>query len=59
MAAIPESVRVRTNPRHNLHQIAFRTDLVPPDPTLEFFMADYVEHLEHHLRQIPVGVPGL
>jgi hypothetical protein len=53
MAVIPESVRIRTNARHNLQEIAFRTDLVPVEPTLDFFMADYVEHLEHHLRQIP------
>ena len=37
---------------HNLDQIASR--FVPPDAptTLAFFMADYVEHLEHHLEQI-------
>ncbi|CAN5908854.1 hypothetical protein BH11GEM1_BH11GEM1_09110 [soil metagenome] len=37
---------------HNLDQIASRS--VPRDTptTLAFFMADYVEHLEHHLQQI-------
>ena len=48
------SVDAADRPRcaHNLDQIASR--FVPPDAptTLAFFMADYVEHLEHHLEQI-------
>jgi hypothetical protein len=52
MEAAPESERTRPRTRHNLHQIAFRT--IPEDQpaTLEYFMRDYVDHLEHHLRQI-------
>ena len=51
--AIPPAVRQRPRARHNLHEIAWKT--VPEDrpSTLEYFMRDYVDHLEHHLSQIP------
>lgn len=41
---------------HNLDAIAWRT--VPRDrpATLEYFMRDYLGHLEHHLRQIEAGL---
>ena len=37
---------------HNLHQIAMVT--VPKDQsvTLEYFMKDYIFHIEHHMKQI-------
>ncbi len=37
---------------HNLHQIAMVT--VPKDQsvTLEYFMKDYIFHIEHHMNQI-------
>jgi hypothetical protein len=52
MEATPASVRDQPRTRHNLHQLAWRT--VPEDQpaTLGYFMSDYVDHLEHHLRQI-------
>lgn len=52
MANAPDDVRRAPRSRHNLDQIAWRT--VPPDQpaTLESFMDDYVDHLEHHLGQI-------
>jgi len=52
MAAIPAEVRLREHRRHNLDQRAWRP--VPPDQpaTLDYFMADYVGHLKHHLAQI-------
>jgi hypothetical protein len=52
MAAAPAEARTTRRRVHNLHQIAFRP--VPPheSATLEYFMADYVDHLEHHVRQI-------
>ena len=52
MAATPAAVRRREHRRHNLHEIAWRP--VPPDSpaTLDYFMRDYVEHLQHHLRQM-------
>lgn len=52
MAAIPEGARSRPRTRHNLHQIAWRA-IPPTEPaTLDYFMNDYVDHLEHHLRQV-------
>jgi hypothetical protein len=52
MAAVPQDVLTKARRVHNLHQIAFRT--VPQDQpaTLDYFMRDYVAHLEHHLKQI-------
>lgn len=52
MAAVPESVRRKVHTRHNLDQVAFQTEQAVATPTLEFFMLDYVAHLEHHLRQV-------
>jgi len=52
MAAIPELARTRVHTRHNLDEIAWRT-VAPGEPTtLDDLMGDYVDHLEHHLRQI-------
>jgi len=52
MAAIPDELRAKPRTRHNLDQVAFRS-VSPSEPaTLEFFMQDYVVHLEHHLTQI-------
>jgi hypothetical protein len=44
--------RLRRRSRHNLDELAWRP--VPRDQpaTLEYFMADYVAHLKHHLAQI-------
>lgn len=52
MTLIPAEVRERPHRRHNLHEVAWRP--VPPDQpaTLDYFMADYVDHLRHHLAQI-------
>src|SRR5882757_2293218 len=52
MEATPDSVRDQPRTRHNLHQLAWHS--VPEDQpaTLGYFMSDYVDHLEHHLRQI-------
>lgn len=52
MAATDESVLTRPRSRHSLDDIAFR--FVPSDQptTLAYLMSDYVDHLEHHLRQI-------
>ena len=54
MAAIPADVRERPRTRHNFHRIAFRTLPETEPATLNYLMQDYVAHLEHHLRQIPV-----
>ena len=52
MDATPASVLSLPRVRHNLHQLAWRS--VPEDQpaTLGYFMNDYVDHLENHLRQI-------
>ena len=52
MEATPDAVASALRTRHNLHQLAWHP--VPEDQpaTLVYFMSDYVDHLEHHLRQI-------
>jgi uncharacterized damage-inducible protein DinB len=52
MAATPASIRQAARVRHNLDRLAYR--VVPADQpaTLEYFMNDYVGHLDHHLQQI-------
>ena len=52
MDSTPASVRDAPRARHNLHRLAWCS--VPEDQpaTLAYFMNDYVDHLEHHLRQI-------
>jgi hypothetical protein len=52
MAAVPESVRLRVHHRHNLDEIAWQTVPAEEPTTLDYFMRDYVSHLEHHLGQI-------
>lgn len=53
MAATPESVRTRLRARHNLDQLAWQPVPAERPATLDYFMADYVAHLKHHLSQIP------
>ena len=52
MASTPEEIARKPRAAHNLDTIAFVA--VPRDQpaTLAYFMADYVDHLEHHLAQI-------
>jgi hypothetical protein len=52
MAATPAADRDRLRHTHNLHLRAYRS--VPADRavTLDYFMNDYVDHLEHHLAQV-------
>src|SRR5687767_2514846 len=52
MAAAPVEARTTRRRVHNLHQIAFRPVPQHEPATLDYFMADYVDHLEHHIRQI-------
>ena len=49
---IPESVLTKTRTEHNLHQIAFKTIPKSESTTLEYFIEDYIDHLEYHLDQI-------
>jgi hypothetical protein len=52
MRSMPEPVRLREHARHNLDEVAWQP--VPRDrpATLDYFMRDYVAHLQHHVRQI-------
>ncbi|MEO7454815.1 MAG: DinB family protein [Gemmatimonadaceae bacterium] len=52
MSATPREVRERVHDRHNLHLLAFRKVPENQSTTLEYFMNDYVDHLEHHLSQV-------
>jgi hypothetical protein len=52
MAKVPPEIRMKQHRRHNLDEIAFRAVPADQPATLDYFMADYVAHLHHHLRQI-------
>jgi hypothetical protein len=52
MAAIPQHARERVRGKHNLDEIATYPPAHPAEATLEYFMLDYVDHLERHMRQI-------
>jgi hypothetical protein len=52
MAVVPPEVRDRVHRVHNLHEIAWRPVRAGAPATLDYFMADYVAHLHHHLGQI-------
>jgi hypothetical protein len=48
----PHDVRNKPRARHNLDEVAFSTPSASEPVTLDFFMQDYVVHLEHHLAQV-------
>ena len=52
MEAAPEEQRLRARARHNLHELAWQPLPRNQPATLDYFMADYVAHLKHHLHQI-------
>ncbi|WP_170110402.1 DinB family protein [Flavilitoribacter nigricans] len=52
IARVPDPVRHQLRPRHNLDKIAMRKVMPLKSVSLEYFMEDYVKHLEHHLQQI-------
>lgn len=52
MSSVPEDVRTRARERHNLDEIATHAPPRPEDATLDYFMSDYVDHFEMHMRQI-------
>ena len=49
---IPADARLRSRLHHNLDRVAWQT--VPADTpvTLEYFLADYAAHLQHHIRDL-------
>ena len=52
MAATGQAALTRPRSRHSLDTIAFKAVPSTQPVTLEYLMIDYVDHLEHHLRQI-------
>ncbi len=52
MRATSNEVLTKPRPRHNLHEIAWQPVPEGQATTLEYFFADYVGHLEHHLREV-------
>lgn len=52
MSSVPADVRMRVRTRHNLDEIATHAPQRPEDVTLDYFMLDYVDHLEMHMRQV-------
>lgn len=49
----PAGIAGRVHTRHNLHLRAWRSIGEREPATLEWFMEDYLLHLEHHLAQAP------
>ena len=52
MAATPAAARERVRHSHNLHLRAYQPVAADRAVTLDYFMNDYVDHLEHHLGQV-------
>ena len=52
MTATPAADRARSRSVHNLDARAFRPVSRDRAVTLDYFMSDYVDHLEHHLAQV-------
>lgn len=52
IASIPSSIREKARVRHNLHVIAWHRVPEKEATTLQYFMADYLGHLEHHVSQL-------
>jgi hypothetical protein len=52
MSATSAADRERVRFEHNLDQRAFRAVASERPTSLAYFMADYVDHLEHHLAQL-------
>ena len=50
---VEEGVATRKRTRHNLDEIASKGVPKSEPVTLEYFVRDYVDHLKHHLAQIP------
>ena len=52
MDAVADDMRTRERHSHNLYEIASRGVPKSEPTTLDYFLHDYVDHLEHHLLQI-------
>jgi hypothetical protein len=52
VSAMPADIMTKPRVVHNLDQIAWKTVPKTEPATLEYFVRDYVGHLQHHLKQI-------
>lgn len=53
VSSIPEDKLKQLCPSHSLHRIAWKAVDEAEPATLEYLISDYIEHMKHHLRQIP------
>jgi hypothetical protein len=58
MAAIPVEARTMAKRIHNLNEIASTPAPADQPATLDYLMNDYVQHLQHHLKQIDARIAG-
>jgi hypothetical protein len=56
MAKASDESRARLRHEHNLDQIAWQPVATTEPVTLEYFMQDYIGHLENHLKQVFAAV---
>lgn len=54
MENTPDDIRATPRAKHNLYQTALYSVPAEEPATLEYFMLDYIKHLEQHLGQIDV-----
>lgn len=52
MELMPDDVRTAPRAKHNLFKVALVSVPADQPATLEYFMLDYIQHLEQHLKQI-------
>jgi hypothetical protein len=52
MESTPREQRLKPRKEHNLDELAWKQVPKEQSTTLDYFMADYVGHLKHHLAQI-------
>ena len=52
VSGIPRAILQQSRTQHNLDQIGFKPVNKSQPTTLEYFVRDYVDHLQHHLAQI-------
>jgi len=51
-SCIPEDILLKKRIKHNLHEIAWQAVPQNQPATLDYFIRDYFNHMQHHLRQI-------
>ncbi|MDB4907872.1 MAG: hydrolase [Gemmatimonadetes bacterium] len=52
MRTTPDDVLRAPRAKHNLDRVAWKPVPAGEPTTLEYFMRDYIEHLEHHMVQV-------